>query len=109
MKTTHSYPLVKLPESVDLVLYLIREDLKSQKFFNALSKAGLDDCYYQPRLGNVILKLLHLDDGSDEIFEFYFSLIERRSRKIKADNDSVMKQALKVYGELKGRSTETNK
>ena len=41
-----------------------------------------------------------MDDGSDEVFNFYYSLIEKRSKKIEADNDSVMRQAIKVYAEL---------
>lgn len=93
-------PFTKLPPDVDLTLFLIREELKSQKFFNGLHKIGIDDCYYQTRLGKVILSRLGMDDGSDEIFNFYHAVIEKRSKKIEADNDSVMKQAIKVYFEL---------
>jgi hypothetical protein len=94
------FPLVKLPTSIDLTLYLIREELKSQKLFNCLQEVGMDDCYYKVQLGRAILTTLEMDDGSDEIFEFYYRLIEKRSRKIKAHNDSLMKQAMKVYSEL---------
>jgi hypothetical protein len=46
---------------------------------------------------------MDLDDGSDDIFQFYYSVVEKRSRKIGMDNKSVMKQAMKVYAELAGR------
>lgn len=41
-----------------------------------------------------------LCDGTDETFRIYDEIIDRRSQKIEADNDSIMKQALKVYHEL---------
>jgi hypothetical protein len=41
-----------------------------------------------------------LEDATDEVFSVYNSILEKRSRKINADHDSVMKQALKVYREL---------
>jgi hypothetical protein len=98
-------PFVKIPPELDLTLYLIKEELKSQKFFNGLHRIGIDDCYYQPRLGKVILNSLGLDDGSDEISDFYYKLIEKRSKKIHADNESVMRQAIKVYTDLMAEKT----
>ncbi len=101
MKLNHlKLPFVKLPADIDLALYLIREELKSQKFFDGLHKIGISECCYQVRLGKVILAQMGLDDGSDETFNFYYRLIEKRSKKIEADSDSVMKQALKVYAKL---------
>jgi hypothetical protein len=92
MKSNSSaFPLVKLPPATDLTLYLIREELKSQKFFHTLSKAGIDDIYYQPHLGKAILMNLGMDDGRDETFDFYYKVM---------DSQSVSKQALKVYHEL---------
>jgi hypothetical protein len=41
-----------------------------------------------------------MDDGSDEIFQFYYKLIEKRSNKINGDQKSLMKQTMKVYVEL---------
>ncbi len=93
----YKFPLIKLPSDIQLTLYLIKEELKSRKFFRTLQEAGLHDCYYQPHLDALILRSLDLDDGSDQVFDAYYDLIEHRSRKIDADNDSIMKQALKVY------------
>ncbi len=102
------YPLVKLPSDIQIPLYLIKEELKSRKFFHTLQDAGLDDCYFQPHLDSLILQTVCLDDGSDETFNLYDSIIERRSKKIEADNDSVMKQALKVYHELMQEKKKRN-
>lgn len=101
MKLRNSiYPLIKLPSEVQVPIYLIKEELKSRKFFRALQEMGLDDCYYQPHLDTLILRSLDMDDDSDETFDAYYKIIEHRSKKISTDNDSIMKQALKVYHEL---------
>jgi hypothetical protein len=95
-----SFPLVKLPYKVDYCLFLIKEELKSRRFFEGLHSVGLDDVYLQPHLDKLILKSVGLDDGKDETFEFYDKIMERRSKKIDAENDSIVSQALKVYMEL---------
>lgn len=96
------FPLIRLPSDVQFTLYLIREELKSRKVFRSLQNAGLDDCYFQPHLDSLILNSLGMDDGTDETFSIYDEIMEKRSKKIEADNDSVMKQAMKVYQELVG-------
>jgi hypothetical protein len=94
------YPIIKLPQESETALFLIREELKSRKFFHALQQAGLDDSCYQPHLDDLILRNLALNDDSDEVLYAYDKIMERRSRKIQPDNNSVMKQALKAYHEL---------
>jgi hypothetical protein len=93
-------PLIKLPPETQNCLYLIKEELKCRKLFHVLHLIGLDDCYFQPHLDSLIMGILNMDDGRDETFSIYDKIMERRSRKIDADNDSIMKQALKVYHEL---------
>ena len=94
------YPLIKLPEESQVVLCLIREELKCRKFFRALHKVGLNDCYFQPHLDSLIMHSMNMNDGTDETFAIYDNIMEQRSLKIKADNNSIMKQALKAYHEL---------
>lgn len=94
------FPLIKLPADAQVALYLIREELKSRKLFHALHEVGLDDCYFQPHLDSLILHSINMDDGTDETFNRYDAIIERRSKKIEAGHNSIMKQALKVYNEL---------
>lgn len=95
------YPLVKVPADVQVTLYLIKEELKSRKFFNAIAEAGLDSyCCFQPHLDSLILRRIGLDEETDETFDSYYEIVERRSKKIDADEDSITRQALKVYVEL---------
>jgi hypothetical protein len=93
-------PILKLPLDIQYTLYLIKEELKSRKLFHALHEVGLDDCYFQPHLDSLILRSLGIDDNTDETFARYDAILDKRSKKIEADYDSIMKQVLKVYHEL---------
>lgn len=95
-----TFPLVKIPQETQTTLFLIAEELKSRKLFRILRKAGITDCAFQPHLDSLILQSLGLDDGKDKTFEVYEDIMEKRSKKIEALDDSVMKQALKAYMEL---------
>lgn len=109
MKLKHlRFPLVKLPADTQLVLCLLREELKSTKFFNGLSHIGLDDSYYEPHLSTVVLACMGFEEVTDELMEFYLELLGKYSEKIEADNDSIMKQAMKMYIELVNKKTMNN-
>lgn len=68
---TKKHSRVHIPP--DLTPFLIREELKSRKFFGGLQKLGLDYCFYQPHLDRSILAAVELDEESDEVFDFYFT------------------------------------
>jgi hypothetical protein len=93
---------VKIPHATQTILYLISQELKIRRFFNALHKAGIDDVYFEPHLDKLILAQMEMDDGSDEIMEFFNRIIEKRSKKIQPNSESITKQAMKVYFDLVG-------
>lgn len=103
---TKKHLAIHFAEPSPLLLHLIREELKSRKFFSGLQKLGLDYCYYQPQLDKPILAALGFEEPSDEVYRFYFKLIEKRSRKIREDEESITRQAEKVYRELVVRAEE---
>jgi hypothetical protein len=92
--------LVKLPANIEFILYLIKEELKSAKFFNGLARLGFGDSYYESDLGTLVLAYCGFDTTPDELYEFYVDLIDRYSDKIEEDNETVMKYAFKVYIEI---------
>jgi hypothetical protein len=51
-------------------------------------------------LDSLILRGVGLDEEFDEVFDFYYKLMEKHSRKIRAEGDSIEKHAFKVYTEL---------
>jgi len=96
----YKYPLVKLPQETDLILLLIREQLKAAKFFNTLMQCGLDDCYYQPHLETAILTCMGFRDIPDELMDFYIALLDKYSARVEPDNGCIMQLALAMYEEL---------
>lgn len=92
--------LVKLPPDIDMLLFLIQEELKSTRLFNGLAQAGLHDGSYQPHLGPLILATAGFPHRPDELYEFYLTLLNKRSEKITDDSESITRQAFKVYVEL---------
>lgn len=98
MKNT--YPLLQLPTNVELILYLIREDLKCQKFFDGLRNVGLDDCYYQPELGLLIITYAGLDPEKDEDSDLYYNLVAEHIKDMEASRESVTRKALSIYMKL---------
>lgn len=98
-KTTR-YPLVKLPSNIQLVLYLIQEELKSRKLFHALRHAALTDCPYQPCLDTLILQTLRFPQPlADEMYLHYSDILDKRSGKLTPENFT--RQAFKAYLELR--------
>jgi hypothetical protein len=101
MKLKHlNVRLVNLPPDIELILFMIREELKSTALFNGLARVGLDDCYFQSHFGTLILAYMGFEERSDDLYEFYNDLIDKYSEKIEADNDVTMKCAFDVYVEI---------
>ncbi len=100
MKSQFNRSLINLPPKVQMCLYLIREELKSRKLFQALHDVGLEESCFQPNLDSVILNYLEMDDGTDETFRIYNGILERRSRKMEGSQESIMKQTHKAFQQL---------
>jgi hypothetical protein len=84
----------------EIVLMLIAEELKSRKFFNTLQHLGLDDSWCQPHLDDAILTCLGLHDNTNEIFDFYYAVMNEHADKIDQSPASVLEQAKEVYAKL---------
>lgn len=97
--SNYSQAVVQTPNN-PFTLALIREELKSRKLFHALHQVGIDDCYFQPHLDELILNSLGIEEHTDELFGRYDDILERHSRRISADRKSVRRHAVKVYEEL---------
>jgi len=99
MKPHYQHPLLKLPAQMEETLFLIGEELKSRRLFETLHQIGVDDCYFQPHLDSLILRSMGLDI-SDDTFNRYADIMDKRALKIEPDQKSITKQALKAYREL---------
>jgi hypothetical protein len=91
---------VRLPEQTELILFLIKEDLKSERFFEILRTAGLGNCSYQPDLSSLILAYTGLYDELDDTWEFYFQLLRLHSYDMPAREPVIAERAKCMYNAL---------
>jgi hypothetical protein len=92
--------LVKLPADIELTLYLIKEELKTRKFFSGLSQIDCDGSFYQSDLSQLVLTTAGFGERPDDLYDFYFRLMERHSEKLEPNHEKVIKASFEVYLEL---------
>ena len=89
-------PLVK-----NIILAMIKEELKSHKFFGTLSELGLDDDFYQADLLEYIIPAIGLPPlRSEKSYLFYHDLFKRHSEYVERDAEALHNEALGVYHTL---------
>lgn len=99
-------PLFRHSEHMEQALFLIREQLKSRRFFNALRSLGLTEAGGEVHLESMILFIMNLDDGSDSISNFIEAVIDKYSQDLENDTESIDKAAVEVYCELLKKARE---
>lgn len=91
-----------LPLKEDLLLFLIQKELQGTRFTATLDKAGFDTSLYQLDLGQVILTLAGFTERTDELWEWYYNMMEAAAEKvILDDHDTAREAAMEMYRELK--------
>lgn len=98
MRSKH--PLFRHSEHLEEALFLIREQLKSRRFFNALRSVGLGDTSGEVHLEALILDVMCLDDGSDEAIQFISALLDKHAQGLTDNMDEIDKGAVQVYAAL---------
>ena len=88
------------PSAEKVIVYLIREELKSRKFFEGLRELGLDDAFYQTDLLELIMAGLGLMPDSTEQYAFCYNLISKHSLRVVQDADELLAEAKRVYNIL---------
>lgn len=91
---------------IDLILFLIREELKSRKFFNILMHAGLDYTPFRPHLDEAILAGLSLDAEENAVLDFYERVMDAHAEQITQKQEAIASEAIRVYEELKAVSRD---
>lgn len=84
----------------ELILQLLKQELKSYRFFNGLREIGLDDSFYHSDFSSLVLTYIGFDDEENATYDFYFALLERYSILFQPNEEVVMGLALSVYVEL---------
>lgn len=99
METVSKYSHVRLPNKIDRILFMLCEDLKTNRFFNKLHKAGLEETH-RSDLACLVLEMV-FKETTDDLISLYLNLLEKHSKKIKKyERTSTAKQALNFYIDL---------
>lgn len=92
--------MYRYPVQKELILQLLKQELKSYRFFNGLREVGLDDSFYHSDFSSLVLTYIGFDDEENATYDFYFALLEKYSSCFQPNEETIMKLALSVYLEL---------
>ncbi len=94
--------LFGIPEDAEIQLpvFLIAADLKTRKLTNALADIGSDGSFCIPELCDLVLAYVGFDDRPNELYDFYFELLDRECDNVSDKNNTPIKEAYKIYNEL---------
>lgn len=95
--------LYGIPENAEIQIpvLLIATDLKSRKLINGLTSIGCDNCFCASDLCDLVLALTGFEDRPNELYDFYFDLLDQDCEKVTHENDLPIKEAFNIYKKLK--------
>jgi len=66
----------------DLIIRLIREELRNKHLMHSLEDLGFDCSFFTLNISHIILELAGCHERPDELYEWYFELIEKALAEI---------------------------
>ncbi len=95
-------PFFKLSTSQDLILFLIKKELQGTKLTNELDRIGFDHSLYSPDLGDIILSLVGFGRRGDEIWNWYYELVQTHIEKVDlSEPETASERALEMHFALR--------
>jgi hypothetical protein len=85
---------------IQIPVFLIAEELKARKLLNTLKSIGCDDCFCITDLCDLVLAYVGFDDRPNDLYDFYFALLDRYCEKVNHENDKPVREALKIFTAL---------
>jgi hypothetical protein len=82
---------------IQIPVFLIAEELKARKLLNTLKSIGCDDCFCITDLCDLVLAFVGFDDRPNDLYDFYFGLLDRYCEKANHENDKPVRDALKIF------------
>lgn len=86
----------------NIILSLIKEDLRSSKLVLGLSELGLDAGQYHTELYNLVFELMEIQTQNDSLLDFYFDQLERAKEIHDLENNqpALAAMAEDIYNKL---------
>lgn len=93
--------LVKLPPRSEIILYMIREELKNRKLTSGLDNLGFDSSHCSVDIGILILAFMGFESRPDELFRWYYDTLDLYAERVDPQrNDQLNQLAFDFYIEL---------
>jgi hypothetical protein len=95
-----SVELLRLPSDIEFTIYLIKEDLRSNRLLNGLSNIGFDDSLHRSSFVVMVLAVLGFEKRPDDLLSLYYTLLDRHLETVGDDNKKLVKAAFNMYVDL---------
>lgn len=92
-------------ENIQITVLLIAAELKSRKLINGLTSIGCDSCFCIPDFCDLVLAFTGFNDRPNEIYDYYFNLLDQHCDNVTHENDLPIKEAMNIYNQLKDKAT----
>jgi hypothetical protein len=90
------------PTPEELILRLIKEELRGRKLFHKLSSLGITENFYYPSFSWLVLNSLGINADDDVICDRYFQILDEHVGKIlPGGGEADMREARAVLGKLR--------
>jgi hypothetical protein len=89
-----------------LGVHLIKAEMKNFKIGRELEKVGFDPSYFMQDVGSIVLRLAGFTDRTDNIYDWYYGLLEQYSKEVDygGDEKNFTEVATRFFAELKSNS-----
>lgn len=86
--------------AIQIPVFLISEELKARKLFNALKSIGCDDSFCLTDLCDLVLAYIGFEDRPDELYDFYFFLLDSYCHHVDHESNRPVKYAYEIFTTL---------
>jgi len=102
-------PSIKLSKKTELILCLIKAEIKNRKLLNGLIDLGFDTTPYTIDFSQIILSLFGFDILSEKLYQDYNELLDQHCEKVDIwqSGDGLNDIAFSVYSDLLMRKRES--
>lgn len=85
-----------------LIIHLIQEQIRNQVLITSLEKLGFDCTIYTLNISEIILNLVGFKDKPDQLYHFYFELIEEavKQTSYRSMDESMGRWSKVIFNEL---------